>query len=313
MKSHASMNRIYRLVWNAALSLWVAVAENTKGRSKGGSGRSSVEAVSVNSEGSAEGSGFSLCSACRAALVMLCAVAMSSAWMNPAHGADAANAAVTAGSGTVSSAGAVTTIRQASQRLAIDWTKLSTAPNEALVFAQPNAQAIALNRITGSSPSTLLGSLTANGQVFILNPNGILFGAGSQVNVGGLVASTLSMSNADFMAGNHFFTKDPGSTGTVVNQGTIAAANGGYIALLAPEVRNEGTLTATLGTALLAAGNKVTLNLNNGSLLSYSIDEGALNALAENKQLIKADGGHVLLSAKALDELTTATVNNWRD
>jgi filamentous hemagglutinin family protein len=192
--------------------------------------------------------------------------------------------------------------------VAIDWTSLSTAANEALKFNQPNAAAIALNRITGSSPSELLGSLTANGQVFILNPNGVLFGAGSQVNVGGLVASTLNMSNADFMAGNHVFTNSGG--GSVVNQGTMTAANGGYLALLAPEVRNEGVMTASLGTALLAAGNKVTLNLDNGSLLGYSIDQGAINALAENKQLIKADGGQVLLGARALDSLTTAAVNN---
>jgi len=135
----------------------------------------------------------------------------------------------------------------------------------------------------------------------------VLFGAGSQVNVGGLVASTLGMSNADFMAGRHVFT---GSGGSVVNKGNLNAGQGGYLALLAPEVRNEGVMTASLGTALLAAGNKVTLNLGNGSLLGYSIDQGAINALAENKHLIQADGGQVLLSAKAMDSLTTATVNN---
>ena len=137
----------------------------------------------------------------------------------------------------------------------------------------------------------------------------MLFGAGSQVNVGGLVSSTLGMSNADFMAGSNTFTGN-GSRASIVNQGNLTAAAGGYLALLAPEVRNEGVMTASLGTALLAAGNKVTLNLNNGSLLGYSIDQGAINALADNKQLIKADGGQVLLSAKAMDALTTATVNN---
>ncbi|CAN7228542.1 YDG domain-containing protein [Polaromonas sp. LjRoot131] len=310
MKSHASMNRIYRLVWNAALSLWVAVAENAKGRSKGGSVRGSVlfdPALADAAEGGGGGgSGFRLNSACRAALVLLASLVVLT---HEAHAADAANAAVSAGSGSVSTLGNTTTIHQSSQRLAIDWTSLSTAANEALRFNQPNAAAIALNRITGSSPSELLGSLTANGQVFILNPNGVLFGAGSQVNVGGLVASTLSMSNADFMAGNHVFTGSGGS-GSVVNQGTLTAANGGYIALLAPEVRNEGVIGATLGTALLAAGNKVTLTIDNGSLLGYSIDQGAINALAENRQLIKADGGQVLLGAKALDSVTTAAVNN---
>jgi filamentous hemagglutinin family protein len=280
MKSHASMNRIYRLVWNAALNLWVAVAENAKGQGKGGSARN------------------------KAALVMLVPLA---GLMHGAQAADAANATVSAGTAGVATVGNTTTINQSSQRAAIDWTSLSTRANEALIFNQPNAQAIALNRITGSSPSELLGSLTANGQVFILNPNGVLFGAGSQVNVGGLVASTLSMSNADFMDGKHVFT---GSGGSVVNQGTLSAAPGGYLALLAPEVRNEGVMIASLGTALLAAGNKVTLNLDNGSLLGYSIDQGAINALAENKQLIQANGGQVLLSAKAMDSLTTATVNN---
>ncbi|WP_411877753.1 YDG domain-containing protein [Polaromonas sp. YR568] len=300
MKSHASMNRIYRLVWNAALSVWVAVAENAKGRGKGGPGHGGVA-------GSEPASGFVLHARCRAALGLVLSLAF--AVTQQAQAADAANATVSAGAAGVTTVGNTTTVNQSSQRAAIDWTSLSTRANEALVFNQPNAQAIALNRITGSSPSELLGSLTANGQVFILNPNGVLFGAGSQVNVGGLVASTLSMSNADFMDGKHVFT-GTGASGSVVNQGTLSVAPGGYLALLAPEVRNEGVMTASLGTALLAAGNKVTLNLDNGSLLGYSIDQGAINALAENKQLIKADGGQVLLSAKAMNSLTTATVNN---
>jgi filamentous hemagglutinin family protein len=307
MKSHASMNRIYRLVWNAALSLWVAVAENAKGRGKGGSARSSVlfgPAPADTAEGCGGGSGLTLNTACRAALVLLTSLTVVT---HEARAADAANASVSAGAAGIATVGNTTTINQSSQRVAIDWTSLSTRANEALVFNQPNAAAIALNRITGSSPSELLGSLTANGQVFILNPNGVLFGAGSQVNVGGLVASTLSMSNADFMAGNHVFT---GSGGSVVNKGTLKAAPGGYLALLAPEVRNEGVMIANLGTALLAAGNKITLNIDNGSLLGYSIDQGAINALAENKLLIQANGGQVLLSAKAMDGLTTATVNN---
>jgi len=278
MKSHASINRIYRLVWSPASNSCVVVAENARDHGK------TAAPLAV--------AGLALALACLA---------------QQARAADAANASVATGTGSVSTLGNTTTINQSSQRLAIDWSNLSTRANEALVFNQPNAQAIALNRITGSSPSELLGSLTANGQVFILNPNGVLFGAGSQVNVGGLVASTLSMSNADFMAGRHVFT---GSGGSVVNRGILNAGQGGYLALLAPEVRNEGVMTASLGTALLAAGNKVTLNLDNGSLLGYSIDQGAIRALVENKQLIQAHGGQVLLSAKAMDSLTTATVNN---
>jgi filamentous hemagglutinin family protein len=278
------MNHIYRLVWSQLANAWIAVAENARGHGKSIAGRKLV-----------------------AAALALAGGALS---VPSAYAANAADATVTGGAGSVSQSGATTIIHQGSQRLAIDWTNLSTAANEALVFNQPNASAIALNRITGANPSNLLGSLTANGQVFILNPNGVLFGAGAQVNVGGLVASTLTMSSADFMNGSSTFTAAPNANGQVVNQGTINSADGGYVALIGATVRNEGNLHTRLGTTLLAAGDKVTLNLNNGSLLGYSIDQGALNALAENRQLIEADGGQVLMSAKAANALTTAVVNN---
>jgi filamentous hemagglutinin family protein len=278
------MNRIYRIVWSQVNNTWVAVAENARGRGKSTTATRLVAAV--------------------------LALAGAPGGMPSAYAASAADATVSAGSGHISTVGNITTINQASQRLAIDWSQLSTAAGESLVFAQPNAQAIALNRITGATPSELLGSLTANGQVYILNPNGVLFGAGAQVNVGGLVASTLTMDPADFMDGGSTFAKDPTGSGSVVNQGTITAAEGGYAALIGGTVRNEGTITTPLGTALLAAGDKVTLNLNNGSLIGYSIDQGALNALVENRHMIQAGGGQVLMGAKALDQLGTAVLNN---
>lgn len=276
------MNHIYRLVWSRVSNAWVAVAENAKGRGKASSGRKLIAAALALT-----GSG------------LFAPLALAA----PSGGQ------VSAGVGSIAQAGVNTTITQNSQNLAINWQSFGIGANEAVNFVQPNATAIALNRVLGQDPSQILGSLTANGQVFIVNPNGVLFGAGSQVNVGGLVASALDMSNADFMAGNHAFSNG-GTAGAIVNQGTLTAAQGGYIALLAPEVRNEGVISATLGTALLAAGDKVTLNLNNGSLLGYSIDQGALNALAENKQLIQADGGQVFMSAQAANALTTAMVNN---
>ncbi|HEU0233509.1 MAG TPA: autotransporter-associated beta strand repeat-containing protein [Gallionella sp.] len=216
---------------------------------------------------------------------------------------------ITAGAGSIAQTGVTTTITQQGQHLAIDWQSFGIAANEAVRFNQPNAASVALNRVLGQDPSQIFGSLSANGQVFILNPNGVLFGSTAQVNVGGLVASTLGLSNAGFIAGNYRFSNNANQA-SIINQGTLTAADGGYIALLAPEARNEGAITATLGTVLLAAGNQTTLNLNNGSLLSYSIDQGALNALAENKQLIRADGGQVIMTAKAADALSTSVVNN---
>jgi len=278
------MNRIYRLVFNAASGIWMAVAETAKGRGKSCSGQKLVAAALSLTGG---------------------------LFLAPFAAAEPVGGVVSAGSGSIAKAGTTTTINQSSANLSINWQSFSIGANEAVRFNQPSASSVALNRVVGQSPSQILGSLSANGQVFVLNPNGVLFGNGSQVNVGGLVASTLSLADADLMAGKFIFTSPPNiPAGTVVNQGTLTAAQGGYIALLAPEVRNEGVISATLGTALLAAGNKVTLNLNSGSLLSYTFDEGALNALADNKQLIKADGGQVFMSAKAANALSTAVVNN---
>src|SRR6185436_7656013 len=99
------------------------------------------------------------------------------------------------------------TIDQSSARLAINWLSFDIASHESVTFNQPSSQAIALNRILGQDPSTILGNLSANGQVFLLNPNGVLFGAGAQVDVGGIVASTLGLSDQDFMAGHYIFGK----------------------------------------------------------------------------------------------------------
>jgi large exoprotein involved in heme utilization and adhesion len=113
--------------------------------------------------------------------------------------------------------------------------------------------------VLGQNPTEIFGSLSANGQVFILNPNGVLFGKGAQVDVGGLAASTLSLSNEDFMAGRYRFTASPlapgAAVGEVVNQGDIVA-NGGYVAFIVPQVKNEGTITAANGSVALAAGKK---------------------------------------------------------
>lgn len=219
---------------------------------------------------------------------------------------------VSAGSGQITQNGNTTTIQQGSDRLAINWNSFNVGANESVRFNQPNANAIALNRVLGQDPSKILGSLSANGQVFILNPNGVLFGSGAQLNVGGLVASTLNLSDSDFINGNgrYALSQTPGKAGaSVINQGSITA-NGGYIALLAPQVINQGTLTANGGNVSLAAGTHMTLTLAAHGLLTLSIDQGAVDALAANHNLIQADGGVVLLSSKGQDAVLSGVVNN---
>jgi filamentous hemagglutinin family protein len=218
---------------------------------------------------------------------------------------------VSAGSGSIAQNGNTTTIQQNSDRLAINWNSFNIGANESVRFNQPGAHAIALNRVLGQDPSQILGNLSANGQVFILNPNGVLFGNGAQVNVGGLVATTMKLSDNDFMNGNGKYVFTPGGVAgaSVVNQGEITA-NGGYIALLAPKVINEGKLIADGGNVTMAAGTEMTLTLAAHSLLTLSIDQGAVDALAANHQLIQADGGVVLLSSKGQDAVLSGVVNN---
>lgn len=215
---------------------------------------------------------------------------------------------VTAGSAIIGQAGNTTTINQNGQRVAIDWSSFSVGAKEAVRFNQPNAAAIALNRVTGRESSTIQGSLTANGQVFIVNPNGVLFGKGAQVNVGGLVATTLGISNQDFMAGNFRFKG--GAGGSVINEGSITVAPGGTLALIAPLVTNNGTLSAPGGSVLLAAAEAVSLSLLDGSPLAYTLDKGSVQALVDNGGIIQADGGHVVLTTLGVDALSRVAVNH---
>ena len=136
----------------------------------------------------------------------------------------------------------------------------------------------------------------------------MLFGKTAQVDVGGLVASTLYISDGDLRARRYTFTGD-GTAGSVTNRGMLTAARGGYIALLAPEVRNEGVIIARLGTVALGAGDQVTLDFSGDRLISFTVDKAALNALIENKHLIQADGGNVLVAARSAGDLAATVVN----
>src|SRR5690606_32965880 len=160
-----------------------------------------------------------------------------------------------------------------------------------------------------SNPSQIFGNITANGQVFLTNPNGVHFGKSATVDVGGLVATTHGVDAAEFMAGNTTLTRN-GATGSVVNEGQLNAALGGYIALLAPEVRNSGIIVAKLGTVALAAGEAFTLNFDGAQLASITAEPSTIAALVENRSAIVAPGGVIILSAKAVDRLQGGVVRN---
>jgi filamentous hemagglutinin family protein len=217
-------------------------------------------------------------------------------------------AQVTAGTGTIAQSGALTTITQTSPKLSLSWTSFNIAAQETVDFVQPSVSAIAVNRIFDTNGTQILGHLNANGQVYLINPNGILFGPGAELNIGGLVATTLDFNGASADGSTNSFSGN--SASGVVNEGTINAAPGGYVALLASHVGNQGVISARLGSIALAAGSAATLTFSNNSLVHLQVDQSVLRSLAENGGLIRADGGQVLMSAGAKNALVASVVNN---
>ncbi len=216
---------------------------------------------------------------------------------------------VVSGAATITQSGNTTDINQSTGRAIINWQSFSIAAPETVNFHQPSSSSVTLNRVIGNEKSIIDGALNANGKVYLVNSAGVLIGKGASVNTAGLVASTLNIRDEDFNAGRNVF-QSTGGTGEITNLGTITVTSGGYVALLGKTVSNQGVISATKGTVTLGGGSKVTLNFNGDSLVSVSVDEGALNALVENRQAIYADGGTVILTAKAADELLAAQVNN---
>lgn len=215
---------------------------------------------------------------------------------------------VTSGSASISQSGSVTNINQSSQKASINWQIFSIAPSETVNFNQPSANAITLNRVVGNEKSIIEGALNANGQVWILNSNGVLFNSSAKVNTSGLLATTKDLSDEAFQNSTYNFKSD--STASVINLGEITINNGGYAALLANTVQNEGTIKAIHGTVTLTGASEATINLNGNSLVSLKVDKGVLDALVENKGAIIADGGKIYLTTNAANELLKGVVNN---
>ncbi|ELV9470105.1 filamentous hemagglutinin N-terminal domain-containing protein, partial [Salmonella enterica] len=217
---------------------------------------------------------------------------------------------IVGGQGSISTSGNQMTIHQQTQNMATNWHSFDVGQNNTVQFVQPDSSSVALNRVTGASGSQIMGTLKANGQVFILNPNGVLFGKGARVNVAGLVASTKNINTADFMKGQYTLSGSGNPGAQVVNQGSLTTSKGGYIVLAGERVSNSGTVTTPGGKTVLVAGKTVTLQLDNGGLTSVSVNGSAVNALVENRGLISATNGQVYLTAKGQDMLLNTVVNN---
>ncbi|HEV2674194.1 MAG TPA: filamentous hemagglutinin N-terminal domain-containing protein, partial [Aliidongia sp.] len=207
------------------------------------------------------------------------------------------------------------TIQQTTNNAAINWQSFNIAKGEKTTIEQPGSSSILLNRVTGGDPSVIAGQLTANGQVVLVNPSGLVFTKGALIDVNSLIATPADISNADLMAGRLNFSKaSPNATASVRNAGTISVADHGLAALVAPNVQNSGMIVGRFGKVILGGAETFTLDLYGDGLMSFDITgkvraamgpDGKKMALVTNTGTIVAEGGQVLLSADAIDGLVS--------
>ncbi|PUE11644.1 hypothetical protein B9Z51_05050 [Limnohabitans sp. T6-5] len=286
------MNKLcYKTIFSKRLGALVAVGEHAA--SQGKATGQFTGAVFVN--------GFSHASVFYIGVLTLSFALVSMAWAAPANNALPTGGQVAQGAAAISQSGANMAINQSTARAVVNWQSFDIGKDAKVNIVQPNAQAVMLNRVTGVAPSQIFGQMTANGQVVLVNPNGVTFGKDGSVSAAGLTASTLNTTDADFMAGRNRFTRD-GATGQVINQGTLTAAPGGYVALLGASVSNEGKIVAPQGNVALGAAEMITLPLYGSSRIKMELTPSAINAAVANQRggSIVSEGGQVYMQAAAV-------------
>ncbi|MGU6464822.1 two-partner secretion domain-containing protein, partial [Salmonella enterica subsp. enterica serovar Minnesota] len=290
------MNRIYKLKFDKRRNELVVVSEITAGVGKAkATGR--VEGMKASRRG-----------------VRAMALSLLSGMIMMANPVTAANlptgGQIVAGSGSIQTpSGNQMNIHQNSQNMVANWNSFDIGKGNTVQFYQPNSSAVALNRVVGGGESKIMGNLKANGQVFLVNPNGVLFGKDASVSTSGFVASTRDIKNDDFMNRRYTFSGGQKAGAEIVNQGALTTNAGGYIVLAADKVSNSGTIRTPGGKTVLAAGERVTLQLDNGGLTSVQVSGDVVNALVENRGLISARDGQVYLTALGRDMLMNTVLN----
>lgn len=224
----------------------------------------------------------------------------------------------TAGSATYVTSGKTLTVTQTTQHLGTNWQSFNIGQSNTVIFKQPNASSISVNRVIGTDRSEIYGNIQANGQVFLLNPNGVLFGRTAQVDVAGLLATTKTISNAEMAAGNFNHLRLIGAVGAglanVTNLGNISASgtNGtdGYVVFAADQIFNDGTIKAQSGQIIMGAGAALDMSIEEAGSVHVKASEATIKALIDNKGLMVADGGQIILTASGKNTLLNTVINN---
>ena len=226
---------------------------------------------------------------------------------------------VNTGSVTIGTNGAQMTINQTTDKASIDWQSFNIGSGASVNITQPNTSSVLLNRVVGNDPSQILGKLSANGQVILINPNGIVFGKDGSITASAFTASTFGLTDADFMDGLYKYKRN-GSTASVFNQGSIQTASGGFVALIGATVTNEGVIRSPQGDVMLVAAENVTLasppphtvSVRMSKRVRLELDPAAINTAVKNTEsgVIVTEGGQVLLQAAALSTAVASVTHS---
>jgi filamentous hemagglutinin family protein len=221
------------------------------------------------------------------------------------------NGQVAAGSVSIGAptAGSLT-IRQSSGRGIINWQGFSVGQGNSVTFQQPSARSATLNRVTGSATSTIAGRIGANGQVYLVNPNGVQITSTGRVDTAGFTASSLAITDGDFLAGTDNFVGN-GSSKAVVNRGKIRVKQHGTVMLLGGRVVNSGTIIAPGGRVGLGAGEHIAVDVEGDGFLTVSVptaNASSTRALIADTGRIQAHNGRVELRAATSADVARAAI-----
>ena len=213
---------------------------------------------------------------------------------------------VKSGSANITQNNNTMNINQSSGNAIISWNTFNIGSNATVNFNQPSSSSNTLNRVRTNDATRIYGNLNANGNIFFINPNGVLFGNGARVNVEGLVATTMNLANNDFNQQNYNFNSLTNSTSSVINYGKI---NSNYVALISTNVKNKGDINTKSDLALVS-GDNAKLAISSDGKLSIKITESTLQNLIENEGSLKSENGQVLIKSSAAKSLVEATIKS---
>lgn len=229
---------------------------------------------------------------------------------------------VVGGSAHIHQSGATTTINQSSNRAVINWNSFDIGKSETVRHNMPSANSAGLHRVVGGGgASQIMGQLQSNGNVYLVNPAGVVIHKGARIDANSFTATSRDISNDNFMKGNMVFDKPGRPDAEVINQGTISVKENGLAALVAPTVRNDGVIAGKLAKVALASGDSTwKLDMHGDDLITFTVDEKDVDTLhavdgtplagVENSGSIKAEGGVVVLTAAQLDGIVGSVVNS---